>query len=291
MGTFRLKLILGSIVLLGITTLVSANQPFAGTGAYEANYKIDLDLNPSTELLIGDNMKPGDWITSNMEVQNNGNIDFNYSVSASQQSGSEELYQLVELTVSDSKGKLYEGLLHELDQLPLGTIASFQKSNIKFIATFPDEAGNEYQGKLTAFSLDFHAIGHEQEIPEEDCFEPPFSNQNFTLQQKSTVPIKFHLHDSSGELETNPRNDVRLEITGPSVSGGNVKYVFDMNNGTLKFDHKVDEPHYLARFSTFDYPVKTDGTYVATVYVGNQAYCSKEFVVLEHGNRSNSPEK
>ncbi|MGC5325284.1 hypothetical protein [Brevibacillus sp. SYSU BS000544] len=287
MRKYRLKLILGSIVLLGVTTFLSANQPFAGTGAYETNYKIDLDLNPSTELLIGDNMKPGDWITSNMEVQNNGNIDFNYSVSATQQAGSEELYNQIVLTVSDSKGKLYEGLLHDLNQLPLGTIASFQKANITFVAKFPYEAGNEFQRKQTAFSLDFQAIGHEQQIPDGDCFEPPFSNQNFTLHQKSTVPIKFHLHDPSGQLETASRSDVRLEVTGPGVNGGTVSYVFSMKDGTLKFDNKVDEPHYLARFSTFDYPVKNDGTYVATVYVGNQAYCAKEFMVLEHGSRSN----
>jgi hypothetical protein len=194
------------------------------------------------------------------------------------------------LKVSDGTGKLYEGPLNGLQYFPLGTIASFQKTSLTFTVALPYETGNEFQGKTTSVAFDFSAIGHDDQLPVDgECFEPPFSNRNFTLHQKSTVPIKFHLHNHSGDLETTLRNDVRLEVTGPGVNGGTVKYIFDVKDGTLKFDNKPDEPHYHARFSTFDYTVKTDGTYKATVYVGNKAVCEKEFVVLKQGNRSNSP--
>jgi hypothetical protein len=40
---------------------------------------------------------------------------------------------------------------------------------------------------------------------------------------------------------------------------------------------------YQARFSTFDYSVKSGGTYTATVYDGDKVYCSKPFKVVDNG--------
>jgi hypothetical protein len=77
--------------------------------------------------------------------------------------------------------------------------------------------------------------------------------------------------------------NVRLEVTGASPSGGSLTYVFTPKNETLDFQ-KVKPPHYHARFSTFDYPVVTNQWYTATVYVDNKEYCTRTFQVLKKGN-------
>lgn len=287
----RFTLLLGSLAILGLLSLATSHVPINATGAYEATYNIDIALSPANGFLTGRNMKPGDQVTSLLEVENKGNVDFNYTVRSRKEAGDEPLYNQMTLKISDGTGLLYEGPMNGLQNFPLGTIASFQKTSLTFTAALPYETDNEFQGKETTVAFDFTAIGHDDQLPGDgECFEPPFSNRNFTLHQKSTVPIKFHLNNpETGEMESSPLDDVRLEVKGPDVRGGHVTYLFAVDDGTLKFDQKVDEPHYLARFSTFDYPVKTDSTYTATVYVGDTAVCKKDFMVLEQGNRSNAP--
>ena len=107
------------------------------------------------------------------------------------------------------------------------------------------------------------------------------------MQPKSTVPIKFHLRDTDGDLEKEILQNVRLEVTGPSPKESNIKYVFTQKNGELDFQ-KVDPPHYHAQFSPFDYPVVVNQWYTATVYVNDKEYCNRIFQVLEKGNRSNA---
>ena len=234
-------------------------------------------------------MAPGDKKTSILKVSNNGNLDFNYSVSSRQETGEIILYNKLLLKVTDSDGSLYEGNLKDFLNFPLGTIAKGGNESLTFTAELPLQTGNDLQGKATTVSFDFTAVGHEEQIPIGDqCYEPPFSNRNFTLQQKSTVPIKFHLRDEYGNLENELLQNVRLEVTGPGKKGGTVKYVFIPKNGTLDFQ-KIKPPHYHARFSTFDYSVINDQWYTATVYVDNKEYCKKTFQVLGNGNRSNAP--
>lgn len=281
------NILLSAVLILSLISFLVNYLPVESTTADAATYQVDIATQPANGFLQAYNMAPGDKVTSIIKVQNNGNLDFNYTVKSNQEIGSTELYNLLQLVISDSKGKLYEGYLSELNDLPIGTIAKTDEQVITFTAMLPIEAGNDYQGKDTKAAFVFNATGHN--VPLDDCFEPPFSNNQFTLHQKSTVPIKFHLHDQSGKIDEVERQGVRLEVIGPSADGGIVTYVFAIHNGTLKFDNKLSEPHYLARFSTFDYPVVTGGTYIAKVYNGDTLYCSKEFMVLKNGNRSNAP--
>jgi hypothetical protein len=255
----------------------------------DEDYRVDIATTPAEVLFNVGNMKPGDWTTSILKISNNGNLDFNYSVNSRQESGDLYLYKQFLLKVLGSEGTLYEGSLKDFHDFPLGTIAARGSNSLTFTVELPYETGNEAQGQSTSVAFDFTAIGHEEQIPiDGQCFEPPFSNRNFTLHQKSTVPIKFHLRDSHGNLEDEILQNVRLEVTGSSTSAGNVKYVFTPKNGTLDFQ-KVNQPHYHAQFSTFDYPVSIDQWYTATVYVDNKVYCNQTFQVLKQGNRSNAP--
>jgi hypothetical protein len=278
-----------SLLTIPLVLLLVILLEFRGTqvGATEY-YNIDIATTPANGFLIAENMAPGDKKTSILNVTNNGNLDFNYSVSSRQIDGDVDLFNQILLKVNSSNGHLYEGTLSSFLNFPLGTIAIGKSSSLTFIAELPLKTGNEAQGKSFKVAFDFLAIGHEEQIPiGSQCFEPPFSNSNFTLHNKSTVPIKFHLRDTFRNLEDDLLLNVRLEVTGPSIGGGTVKYVFKPTEDTLKFQ-KLKEPHYHANFSTFDYPVIDDQWYTAKVYVDNKEYCQKTFQVLKKGNRSNN---
>ncbi|MGG3470167.1 hypothetical protein ABES02_22110 [Neobacillus pocheonensis] len=277
----------GAIVILSIILFISLFM--VKNIKADEDYRVEINTSPTEVLFNVGNMKPGDKETSILKVNNDGNLDFNYTVSSRKEFGDDYLYNQLLLKVSNSEGLLYEGSFKDFFNFPLGTIAAFGSNSLVFTVELPFETGNEAQGKSTKVAFDFIAIGHEEQIPiDGQCFEPPFGNRNFTLQQKSTVPIKFHLRDSHGNLEDEILQNVRLEVTGPKDSGGNVKYIFTPKNGNLDFQ-KVSPPHYHAQLSPFDYPLVTDQWYKATVYVDNKEYCNKTFQVLKQGNRSNAP--
>ncbi|PLT35579.1 hypothetical protein [Bacillus sp. V5-8f] len=267
-----------------IIILLVIFMPPRGTQADQTTYNVDISTNPANGFLIAENFAPGDMKTSILKVNNNGNLDFNYTVSSSQESGDQALYDRIILTVNDNQGHIYQGPLNGLKDFPLGTIINGGNRDLTFTAELPLETGNDAQGKSTSVAFNFSAVGHEEQIPTDGCFEPPFSNRNFTLHQKSTVPIKFHLRDGMGNLESIERDNVRLEVSGPDAI-----YNFRVTDGTLDHHDQVDEPHYHARFSTWDYHVTNDMTYTAKVYVGSQVVCQKPFTVLKKGNRSNAP--
>jgi hypothetical protein len=278
------------VLVLCLAALTATYWPIQGTEATESYYEVRITTTPSSGFLQASNMAPGDQVTSFLDVQNEGNLDFNTTVSARQQSGDPNLYNDLDLKITDGQGILYEGKFADLQDFPLGTIVKAERKRLEFRATLPLASGNQLQGRTATTAFDFTAIGHDEQLPPgDDCFEPPFSNRNFTLHQKSTVPIKFHLKNTLGGMETTDRPNVRLEVTGRGVGGGTVTYTFKQSDGTLKFDERVEEPHYLARFSTFDYPVVTDATYQAIVYDGSKVMCGKSFTVLKQGNRSNAP--
>jgi len=281
----RVKYIIISVAILLSLVMIFLIQ-VKDTKADESEYEVDISTTPAEFLFNVKNMKPGDWSTSTLEVNNEGNLDFNYSISSHQESGDSYLYNQFLVWVSDSDGLLYEGKLSDFSAFPLGTIAAKGSNTLTFKVELPYETGNEAQGKSISVTFELNAVGHEEEIPIGDqCFEPPVSNRNFTQHQKSTVPIKFHIEGSD---ENEIQKNVRLEVTGPSTSGDKVKYVFTTEKGNLDLQ-KVNPPHFHAQFSPFDYPVMTDQWYTATVYVDNKVYCNRTFEVLSQGNRSNAP--
>lgn len=271
------KLVMGFSALMGLAVFSVNYLPFLSTKATSSTYYIDIATTPASGFLTMANMAPGDSVSSILNVENKGNVDFTYSVSSRLENGDTNLYKTINLQVTDRTGKLYEGPMADFQRYPLGTLASFQERSLTFMAQLPANIDNSLQGKSVNVAFDFTAVG--QTVLGDDCFLQPFSNQNFTLHQGSDVPIKFHLHDDQ------PHSNVRLEITGPSSSNGQIAYVFSLDNGKLDLTGN----HYLAQFSTRDYAVVTNGTYKATIYVDNVAICEKEFMVLEQGNRSNSP--
>ncbi len=109
-------------------------------------------------------------------------------------------------------------------------------------------------------------------------FEPPVANPRFVPHDGSTIPIKFHLVGADGTVIVDT-GDVRLEVTGPGVSGMPVTYTFDLADGSLRFDALADPAHYIANFSTRRYPVVSEAEYAATVYENGVAVAYTLFVV------------
>lgn len=69
---------------------------------------------PDRSLFNLSNMKPGDYASRKLTIQNRGNEDFTYNMKAQFTKGSKELFNEFTLVVEDSSGTLYEGKLKDL---------------------------------------------------------------------------------------------------------------------------------------------------------------------------------
>jgi len=87
---------------------------------------------------------------------------------------------------------------------------------------------------------------------------PPVTNADFTLQEGTTLPLKFQLYDD-GVLVDTPQ-DVLLQITGPD---GFTTIIFQIGDGVENLRWNADEDHYIANLKAKDW---TEGTYRATVF-------------------------
>ena len=114
-------ILIGTMIISSILLLLFLIQ-VRNTKADESEYMVDISTNPAEILFNVGNMKPGDWTTSVLEVNNEGNLDFNYSVNSYQESGDLYFYNQFFLRVSDEGGPLYEGKLKDFVYFPLGTM-------------------------------------------------------------------------------------------------------------------------------------------------------------------------
>lgn len=168
---------------------------------------------------------------------------------------------------------------------PLNTVMYVAKGRTgykpKFVATLGLTAGNDLQAVKGVF--DFSLLA---EQTSNNCFDPPFSNEDYSMKIGSTTPIKFEDYDSNGSLINSTQSNVSLVITGPKVGGGTLKLVYTLDNGL-----SANGGHYQAQVygdpSLFVQESNTTPLYTATVYFGNQMCCQKSFSTYP-GNRSNA---
>jgi hypothetical protein len=120
-------------------------------------------------------------------------------------------------------------------------------------------------------------------------FEPPIVNSDFQLKLGSTLPIKFHLLDSKGNV-ISELQDVTLEVSGPNASGQPVTYTFSSLNGSLSFDPTESPPHYIAIFSPLQGEVLAGGSYNVVVKEDGVSIGTISFIV-DSGPRINRGNK
>jgi LPXTG-motif cell wall-anchored protein len=145
-------------IIFLLTVIILIFNPGQSAGAL--NYtEIDLTTNPGKVLFDLTNIKPGDSVTRNLSIGNNGNQDFKYIATSNFLSGSEIFYNKLDLVVEDKNGVLFDGKLFEFDKLSPRLLKSKQSENLQFFIQMPMELGNEFQGLDTEFEIKLYVEG------------------------------------------------------------------------------------------------------------------------------------
>lgn len=225
---------------------------------------------PSSGFLQALNMAPGDRLSENLTVVNQGTLDFSYNISAVKQSGDDPLYNVLDLTILDKSGNpLYAGKLKDLKDLALGILGPNIEDMFKFQISFPAECGNEYQALNVATTFVLNAKEHPDYLQNgEILWDPPLEKPDVAVRHGTIMPIRFHIL-KEGVLDTVKRG-IELVISGENA-GEHVEYIFKVTDGTLGWkEHGLNKPHYVLLFNAENYPVDTDTYYTATVKYGEQ---------------------
>lgn len=133
-------------------------SPLRTFGEINSN-DIDLTTNPGKVLFDLTNIKPGDSVSRNLTIGNNGDQDFNYITSSNFLSGSKIFYNKLELIIEDKNRTIYQGKLFEFDKLAPRILKSKQSENLTFFIQMPRELGNEFQGLECEFQFKFYVEG------------------------------------------------------------------------------------------------------------------------------------
>ncbi|WP_313641639.1 hypothetical protein [Paenibacillus sp.] len=130
-------------------------------GGVSAQDTIKLTVNShSTSTATMNNMKPGDEMSSEYTIINDGDEGFDYFVDFKFISGDVELYNILQMTLEKEGVIIYSGVMSEAaGRVTIGSLAGGEQSAIQMDVTFPWEAGNEYQGKATTVAFEFSASG------------------------------------------------------------------------------------------------------------------------------------
>ncbi|MGM0843548.1 MAG: TasA family protein [Bacillota bacterium] len=131
--------------------------PFTAYG--ETNNQLDISTSPHIILFDLTNLKPGDTMSRDLLIANNGEQDFHYIISNKFTGGSEKLYNQLLLEVSDEKGIIFKGNLKDFNKIDSRSLKSREQENILFHVEMPYELGNEYQGLTTDFQLKIFVEG------------------------------------------------------------------------------------------------------------------------------------
>src|SRR5690625_4376887 len=106
---FKLIVFLTSITMIALLISHILNNPYF---AYATTDNISITTDPEGLLFDATNIKPGDTFERQLTVRNDGEFDFYYQTESKKVSGSDLLYEQLDLSIWDSEGiNLYEGKL------------------------------------------------------------------------------------------------------------------------------------------------------------------------------------
>ncbi|WP_449536943.1 TasA family protein [Ferdinandcohnia sp. Marseille-Q9671] len=147
------------LLMLCIVTLSTIYLPINETSATPTDLKVNISTNPSNRFIDIENMAPGDIVSKILEVNNKGNIDFNYYVSAIKESGDQRLFEQLWIKITNNNEEIYNGKLIELHEWDIGKILSLKGETLQFLFELPLDSSNESQGKSTKVKFNFVANG------------------------------------------------------------------------------------------------------------------------------------
>ncbi|MED3647609.1 LPXTG cell wall anchor domain-containing protein [Halalkalibacterium halodurans] len=132
--------------------------PTTGYATSDRMPTIDIETFPADVLFSVDHLKPGDWIPRELIIVNQGD-DRTYVLSASFVSGSKALYNIMDVTIKDEWQTLHSGKLKDFRKLDSRALSSGEDDVLFITVTFPEEAGNEYQGLQTDIVFQIRSEG------------------------------------------------------------------------------------------------------------------------------------
>ncbi|MDR7238540.1 LPXTG cell wall anchor domain-containing protein [Neobacillus drentensis] len=140
--------------------LINLIFPFAYSQVYADSLKeIDIATSPHKFFFDITNAKPGDTFTKVINIENNGTKDYKYLFSNSFLTGSEKIYNQLELTISDKSIELYKGKLKDYEKLESRNLKSKTNEALTFSINMPYELGNEFQNLNCEFQFKFYVEG------------------------------------------------------------------------------------------------------------------------------------
>ncbi|MCS0655691.1 LPXTG cell wall anchor domain-containing protein [Cytobacillus firmus] len=183
------------------------------------------------------NMKPGDWVTRNLTIQNRGNNNFTYKTESKFTNGSEKLYNEFQLKIWDSNGLIFNDKLHKFKGLNPRNLQAGKQEDLKFEVKFPYELGNEFQNLGFDFELRFII---EESNPEpnpgddstDDGNEPILPQRPIPAEELDDPPVDGQILPSTA---TNLYNYLLMGIL-LVISGGGL-FFLQKRKKNLKQDH------------------------------------------------------
>ncbi|WP_151733566.1 hypothetical protein [Paenibacillus tengchongensis] len=146
-------------VFIGAYILIVLAGVVWHAGGVSAEDTIKLKVNShTTSQAVMDNMQPGDEMSSEYTVINDGNERFTYYVDFKYQSGSKELFEVLQMTLEKEGVTLYSGAMSAAEgRVAIGSLPGGGQEKIRMDVIFPPEAGNEFQGKSASVAFEFSA--------------------------------------------------------------------------------------------------------------------------------------
>lgn len=148
-------------LVVGIFIALIANYGgLLQTAAEDAPKILDIASFPEEVFMEFGNLKPGDKMIDDIEIRNNGNIDFEYLTTAEHSGGSERFYKEIILELKDQNSiVLFKGKLKDFKRVENRQLSAFAREKLLLTVSVPPELGNEYQGLSTGMILKFTAMG------------------------------------------------------------------------------------------------------------------------------------
>ncbi|WP_102026501.1 LPXTG cell wall anchor domain-containing protein [Salirhabdus sp. Marseille-P4669] len=175
----------------------------AETDGPNSKHEVDIAVETPSGSYLYDvkDMKPGDWMPRTVVVQNNGEKSFDYTTSIHFESG-EDLFEILQLEISDANGELYNGKLADFEELSLRNLQPGTEEEIHFTVTFPSDASNIYQGLETKFKFVFTA----------ENFDTPIDNGDNGTSDGNEQPVSGDADDTN-DKQTDTSKDSSLPDT------------------------------------------------------------------------------
>lgn len=210
---FKIILYLTSLTVLIMFVAHIFNNPYF---IYANTDKISISTNPQGVLFDATNIKPGDKFERKLTVKNEGELDFYYQSESKKVSGSDKLFNQLLLEVFDSEGNnLYEGSLAGFKGFEARFLPSFEDEELTFIAEFPEESGNEFQGLETQFAIIFFAESFGENDDEDE--QKDEDGQDKDEQDKSDEQSKDGPDSDDSSKDEQVKGDSTLPKTGEEL--------------------------------------------------------------------------